>query len=54
MPYDYLPVLPVIEEAGGVMTDWTGAPLSLSSDGHVVAAASRELHAELLNRLGHS
>jgi hypothetical protein len=23
-PYDYLPIVPVVESAGGVITDWTG------------------------------
>lgn len=47
-PYDYLPVVPVIEAAGGVITDWRGQPLGLDSDGSVAAAGSRELHRELL------
>ena len=28
-PYDYLPVVPVVEAAGGVITDWNGRPLGL-------------------------
>ncbi|MEO0915003.1 MAG: inositol monophosphatase family protein [Pseudomonadota bacterium] len=47
-PYDYLPVAAVVHAAGGVMTDWRGAPLSLHSDGRVVSAATPELHAALL------
>lgn len=47
-PYDYLPVAAVIEAAGGVMTDWQGEPLSLTSDGRTLTAATPELHAELL------
>ena len=47
-PYDYLPVVPVVEAAGGVITDWSGAPLSLRSDGRVIAAASPALHDELM------
>lgn len=47
-PYDYLPVAPVVEGAGGVITDWRGKPLSLESDGRVVASASAGLHRELL------
>lgn len=50
-PYDYLPVSPVVEAAGGIMTDWNGKALDLSSDGRVVAAATPELHAELLDIL---
>jgi len=50
-PYDYLPVAPVVEGAGGVITDWQGKALTLESDGRVVASASDEIHAELLQRL---
>ncbi len=50
-PYDYMPVLAVIEAAGGVMTDWAGAALDLNSDGRVVSAATPELHAALLDVL---
>jgi fructose-1,6-bisphosphatase/inositol monophosphatase family enzyme len=48
-PYDYLPVAAVIEAAGGLMTDWQGQPLSLTSDGRTLTAATPELHAELLD-----
>ncbi|MCA8884438.1 MAG: inositol monophosphatase [Rhodobacteraceae bacterium] len=47
-PYDYLPLVALIEAAGGVITDWAGAPLGLRSDGRVVTAATPELHRELL------
>lgn len=47
-PFDYLPVVRVVEAAGGVITDWTGAPLGLASDGRVLAAATPALHAEAL------
>src|SRR3546814_18601990 len=40
-PYDYLPVAPVVEGAGGIISDWQGRPLGLKSDGRVLAAASR-------------
>lgn len=50
-PYDYLPVAPVVEGAGGVITDWQGRPLTLQSDGRVVAAASAEIHSALLEIL---
>ncbi|TVQ55013.1 MAG: histidinol-phosphatase [Rhodobacteraceae bacterium] len=50
-PYDYLPLVPVIEEAGGVITDWRGAPLGFASDGRVLAAATEALHAEIMEML---
>ena len=43
-PYDYLALVPVIEGAGGVITDWRGQRLGLASDGRVVAAATPALH----------
>lgn len=50
-PYDYMPLIPIIEEAGGIITDWNGQRLGLQSDGDVVAAANTELHAEILDLL---
>ncbi len=47
-PYDYMALVPVVEAAGGVITDWHGEALSLSSTGEVVAAATPELHHEIL------
>ncbi|RLJ58874.1 histidinol phosphatase-like enzyme (inositol monophosphatase family) [Litoreibacter meonggei] len=47
-PYDYLAMVPIIEEAGGVITDWQGATLDFNSDGRVVTASTPKLHAELL------
>jgi inositol-phosphate phosphatase/L-galactose 1-phosphate phosphatase/histidinol-phosphatase len=47
-PYDYLPVSLLVEEAGGKMTDWEGNPLGVGSDMRVAAAATPELHAELI------
>ncbi|MEZ5825788.1 MAG: histidinol-phosphatase [Geminicoccaceae bacterium] len=51
-PYDYMALVKVIEEAGGIITDWSGKPLSLDSKGDVLATASRELHEEVLGLLG--
>lgn len=50
-PYDYCAVVPLIEEAGGVITDWQGERLTLHSDGHILAAGSPALHAEALKVL---
>ncbi|HSG95051.1 MAG TPA: inositol monophosphatase family protein [Afifellaceae bacterium] len=43
-PYDYLPLVPIIEQAGGVISDWSGRALGLDSGGQVIAAATPELH----------
>ena len=47
-PYDYLPLVPIIEAAGGVITDWQGKPLNMGSDGRIVCAATSLLHSEIL------
>lgn len=49
--YDFMPLIPVIEGAGGVVTDWNGAPLTRDSDGHVLAAANPVIHAAALAHL---
>lgn len=50
-PYDFLPLIPLIEAAGGVITDWSGAPLGMGSDGRVVTAATPDLHRQMLEVL---
>ena len=47
-PYDYSALVPVIEGAGGIMTDWRGQRLGLDSDGRVVAAGDSGVHASAL------
>jgi histidinol phosphatase-like enzyme (inositol monophosphatase family) len=42
-PYDFLPIVPIVLGAGGWMADWKGNPLSLSSGGRVIAAATKPL-----------
>ncbi len=46
--HDYLALVPVVEGAGGVITDWEGRALGPSSDGRVLAAGDRRVHAEAL------
>ncbi|PCJ92234.1 MAG: inositol monophosphatase [Hyphomicrobiales bacterium] len=48
-PYDYLPLVPIITGAGGVVSDWDGKPLSMTSDGRVISAATPELHQQILD-----
>jgi len=53
--YDYLPLVPVVEGAGGVITDWRGERLTAESNGEVLATANAGLHRaalELLNEGG--
>lgn len=47
-PYDYLPLIALIEAAGGVISDWQGQPLTKQSDGRVVTAATQQLRDEVL------
>jgi len=47
-PWDYSALVPVVEGAGGVITDWRGEPLGLASDGRVLASGDATLHAETL------
>jgi len=44
-PYDFCALIPVIEGAGGMMTDWRGQELGIASDGRVLACGDRRLHA---------
>jgi inositol-phosphate phosphatase/L-galactose 1-phosphate phosphatase/histidinol-phosphatase len=50
-PYDYCAMVAIIEGAGGVFTDWQGQPLGLGSDGRVLAAGDRRVHAAALTLL---
>ena len=50
-PYDYCALVPVIEGAGGIVTDWDGRALGLASDGRLAAAGDRRAHAAALEAL---
>lgn len=47
-PHDYMALIPVIENAGGVITDWQGNPLTLHSEGKVIACANPALLEQIL------
>lgn len=53
--YDYCALVPVLEGAGGVISDWTGDVLSLAnhekSKGRVLASANSVLHSQALEIL---
>jgi histidinol phosphatase-like enzyme (inositol monophosphatase family) len=42
--HDFAPLAPVIEGAGGRVTDWQGRPLTAASDGDVIAVGDPRLH----------
>jgi fructose-1,6-bisphosphatase/inositol monophosphatase family enzyme len=49
--HDWAAIAPVVEGAGGVVTDWKGRPLDAGSAGDVVAAGDARCHAEALELL---
>lgn len=48
-PYDIVALVPVIEQAGGVVTTWDGGPAEKA--GRIVAAATPRLHEQALEML---
>ncbi len=48
-PYDIVPLIPIVEAAGGVITDWQGG--SAADGGLVLAAANATLHSQALHVL---
>jgi inositol-phosphate phosphatase/L-galactose 1-phosphate phosphatase/histidinol-phosphatase len=49
--HDFMALVPVIEGAGGIVTDWRGAPLTRASDGRIVAAGDPRVHESALKLL---
>ena len=47
--YDIQALIPIVENAGGVVTDWQGG--SAVDGGQVLASATQELHQQALARL---
>ena len=48
-PYDVQALIPLIEAAGGVITNWSGG--ACDQGGDVFACGDRELHAKVLAQL---
>ena len=46
--FDYLALVPVIEGAGGCISDWQGDALTFDSAGQALASANQELHVRAL------
>ena len=42
--YDFAALVPVVEGAGGMITDWQGEALGAASDGRVIAAGDARMH----------
>lgn len=51
-PHDYMALVPVVQGAGGRISDWQGEPLAMTGEGRLVAAASEALWQEALEQLG--
>lgn len=49
--FDYLAIVPVIEGAGGIITDWSGASLNLTSGHRIIAAGDAHIHGAALDIL---
>jgi len=49
--FDYLALVPVIEGAGGVISDWAGEALTLDSGDRLIAACNPEIHRQALDIL---
>lgn len=51
-PHDYLPLINIVQGAGGVITDWDGNKLGFDAKNvYVLASASKDLHKLALNKL---
>jgi len=50
-PYDFAALVPVVEGAGGLICDYEGKPLTLKSDGQVIALGDKSLWPEVEKRL---
>jgi len=50
-PWDFLALVPIVEGAGGMVTDWHGAPLTVASGETFLAGANPEIHAAALARM---
>jgi len=44
-PWDWCALVPIVQEAGGVLLDWNLQPLSLQSEGSVLCASHRDVAA---------
>jgi len=47
--HDYMALIPVIEGAGGIVTDKYGNPVTINSDGSILATANKTLHDQIIN-----
>ena len=48
-PHDFIALVPVLQGAGGTITDWQGKALGLESDGRILASGDSRLHETVRN-----
>ncbi|MCT4554684.1 MAG: hypothetical protein N4A53_08365 [Pelagimonas sp.] len=51
-PFDICALVPIVREAGGVITLWDGSDPDITAHGGVIAACTPELHAQALAAMG--
>ncbi len=49
-PWDIIPLIPIIEATGGIVTDWRGETATVG--GNIIAAANPELHEKTIEFFG--
>lgn len=47
-PHDFFPLVKIVENAGGIITDFNGKELTEKSEGKVIAAGDKQIHNKLL------
>jgi inositol-phosphate phosphatase/L-galactose 1-phosphate phosphatase/histidinol-phosphatase len=50
-PYDFCALVPIVEGAGGIVTDWQGRRPGLITDGRILACGDARLHRQMMARL---
>ena len=53
-PFDIAALVPVVEAAGGRITDWRGDALTIESEGEIVASSGPRLHESVLEVLANA
>ncbi len=49
--HDFLALKVIVEEAGGISSDWQGEPLDINSNGDVIFCGDKKIHEEILGLL---
>ena len=50
--HDIMALVPVIEGAGGIITDWHGGPVRLGETSSIIACATKALHQQVIEAMG--